>query len=89
MSTHSICISLLTFALDAQRINLIETVHMSTHNICLGCERRKVFFDYERFLSIEAWCHWASSVFVTDHICVKPFFNHTYTAIEWDYMPNF
>ena len=30
----------------AQKNRLIETVLLSTHNICLGCQIRKIIFDF-------------------------------------------
>ena len=36
----------LTYVLGAQKNRLIETVLLSTHNICFGCEIRKIFFCY-------------------------------------------
>ena len=38
--------SILTSVLGAQKNRLIETVLMSTHNICFGCEKRKLIFQY-------------------------------------------
>ena len=38
--------SIQTHVLGAQKNRLIETVHLSTHNICFGQEIRKIFFDY-------------------------------------------
>ena len=37
---------ILTFVLGAQKNRLIETVLLSTHNICFGGEIRKLFFYY-------------------------------------------
>ena len=36
--------SVLTYVLGAQKSRLIETVLLSTHNICFGLEIRKLFF---------------------------------------------
>ena len=38
--------SVLTYVLGAQKNRLIETVLLSTHNICFGCEIRKLNFCY-------------------------------------------
>ena len=38
--------SVLTYVLGAQKNHLIETVLLSTHNICFGCEIRKLNFHY-------------------------------------------
>ena len=38
--------SILTFVLGAQKNRLIETVLLSTHNICSGWEIRKISFNY-------------------------------------------
>ena len=35
-----------SFVLVAQKNHLIETVLLSTHNICFGCEIRKVVFNH-------------------------------------------
>ena len=46
--------SVQTFVLGAQRNRLIETVLLSTHNICSGWEIRKLIFTYNcAFLSIK------------------------------------
>ena len=37
------CPSVLTYVLGAQKNRLIETVLLSTHNICFGWEIRKLF----------------------------------------------
>ena len=34
------------YILDAQKNRLIETVLLSAHNICFGCEARKLNFRY-------------------------------------------
>ena len=36
--------SVLTYVLGAQKNHIIETVLLSTHNICFGWEIRKLFF---------------------------------------------
>ena len=36
----------LAYVLGAQKNRLIETVLLSTHNICFGWEIRKLFFRY-------------------------------------------
>ena len=46
--------SVLTFVLGAQKNRLIETVLLSTHNICYSCEIRKLFFITHFYL--DAWC---------------------------------
>ena len=38
--------SVLTYVLDAQKNRLIETVLLSTHNICFGSIIRKLNFGY-------------------------------------------
>ena len=38
--------SVLTYVLGAQKKRLIETVLLSTHNICFGREIRKIDFCY-------------------------------------------
>ena len=38
--------SVLTYVLGAQMNRLIETVLLSTHNICFGCKIRKSFFCF-------------------------------------------
>ena len=40
------CPSVLTYVLGAQKNRLIETVLLSTHNICFGREIRKLNFRY-------------------------------------------
>ena len=40
----------LTYVLGSQKNRLIEMVLLSTHNTCIGCKVRKLFFDYS-FLS--------------------------------------
>ena len=37
--------SILTCVLDAQKNCLIETILLSTHNICIGLEIRKIIFQ--------------------------------------------
>ena len=37
---------ILTYVLGAQKNHLIETVLLSTHNICFGWEIRKIIFHY-------------------------------------------
>ena len=39
-------LSILTYVLDAQKNHLIETILLSTQNICFGREIRKLFFRY-------------------------------------------
>ena len=41
--------SVITSVLGAQKNRLIETVLLSTHNICFGLERRKFIFDEQNF----------------------------------------
>ena len=46
--------SVYTFVLGSQKNCLIDTVLLSTHNICFGWETRKLIFDYTLFY-LEAW----------------------------------
>ena len=39
-------LSVLTYVLSAQKNRLIQTVLLSTHNICFGLEIRKLIFRY-------------------------------------------
>ena len=39
--------SVLTYVLGAQKKRLIETVLLSTHNVCFGLEIRKLIFRYK------------------------------------------
>ena len=43
----------LTFVLDAQKNRLIQTILLSTHNICFAGEIRKLIFTMHSYL--EAW----------------------------------
>ena len=38
------------YVMGAQKNRLIETVLLSIHNICFGCEIRKLLFRYTLFL---------------------------------------
>ena len=48
--------SVWTYDLGAQKNRLIETVLLSTHNICFGWEIRKLIFWYDL---LKAWNSWA------------------------------
>ena len=39
--------SVLTYVLGSQKNRLLETVLLSTHNICFGWEARNIYFWYE------------------------------------------
>ena len=43
------CQWFLAYVLGAQKNRLIETVLLSTHNICFGCKIRKIFFCHTLF----------------------------------------
>ena len=44
--------SVLTYVLGAQKNRLIETVLLSTHNICFGFDIRKIDFRYALFTKV-------------------------------------
>ena len=67
----------LSYVLGAQKNRLIETVLLSTHNICFGWEIRKILFRYTLLTKGLAWLKTQSGnttinaykvpFFLTDH----------------------
>ena len=48
--------SVLAYVLGARKNHLIETVLLSTHNICFGWEMRKLFFWYTLLTLFDSLC---------------------------------
>ena len=51
--------SVLTYVLGAQKNRLIETVLLSTHNICFGWEIRKLDFRYAVLTKVLSQLYWS------------------------------
>ena len=75
------CKYFLTYNLGAQKKRLIETVLLSTHNICFGWEIRKLFFCYKLLTKVllsislnmcfecsKELSHWDSSLEYPQHM---------------------